>query len=84
MTTEFRIDRPGVYKRRDGELIYVWPLPLPRRLWAAEDGNLRHSCGRLVPHDESVYDVIEYVRPLPERILRQVHEMLGMAQEPPQ
>jgi hypothetical protein len=84
MTSEFRIDRPGVYKMRNGRRIYVWPLPLPRQLWAAEDGNLRHSCGRLVLHDESVYDVIEFVSPLPESLLRQVHEMLGMAEEAPQ
>ena len=92
MTTEFRIDRPGVYEMRNGRRIYVWPLLLSRDWWSCEDGNgsasapreLYRSNGRLLISRESEYDIVAYVSPLPAEILQRMREALALAEEPQQ
>ncbi len=91
MTDEFRIDRPGVYKMRNGRRIYVWPLLLTRDWWSGEDGNsgaaaaseLYRANGRLLPKRDSEYDIVEYVGPLPADILQRMVEALEAAEYQP-
>ena len=92
MTTEFRIDKPGVYKMRNGRRIYVWPLLLTRDWWSGEDGNsgaaaaseLYRTNGRLLSNRESEYDIVEYIGPLPADILQRMAEALAAAEYCPQ
>lgn len=91
MTTEFRIDKPGVYKTRNDRRVYVWPLLLTREWWSGEDGNssacaaseLYRSNGRLLPKRDSEYDIVEYISPLPSDILQRMAEALALAEESP-
>jgi len=91
MTGEFRIDRPGVYKMRNGRRVYVWPLLLTRDWWSGEDGNsgaaaaseLYRANGRLLPKRDSEYDIVEYVGPLPADILQRMAEALEAAEYQP-
>jgi hypothetical protein len=92
MTTKFRIDKPGVYKMRNGRRIYVWPLLLSRDWWSCEDGNgsasapreVYRSNGRLLISRESEYDIVEYVCPLPAEFLHRMVEALDAAEYQPQ
>jgi hypothetical protein len=92
MTTEFRVDRPGVYKTRNGRRVYVWPLLLTRDWWSAEDGNssacaageLYRTNGRLLSNRESEYDIMEYIGPLPADVLQRMAEALEAAEYCPQ
>ncbi len=92
MTTEFKIDKPGVYKTRNGRRVYVWPLMFSRDWWSAEDGNssacaaseLYRTNGRLLPNRESEYDIMEYIGPLPADILQRMAEALEAAEYCPQ
>jgi hypothetical protein len=89
MTTEFRIDRPGVYRRRDGERVCLWPtFSTGVMQWVAvstgnpltyrDDGCYWASC-RI-----SEYDIVAYVSPLPTEILARMREALALAEEPRQ
>jgi hypothetical protein len=92
MTTEFRIDKPGVYKMRNGRRVYVWPLLLTRDWWSGEDGNsgaaaasdLYRANGRLLPKRDSEYDIVEYAGPLPADILQRMAEALEAAEYQPE
>jgi len=92
MTSEFRIDRPGVYRMRNGRRIYVWPLLLTRDWWSGEDGNssacaaseLYRTNGRLLSNRESEYDIMEYIGPLPADVLQRMVEALESAEYQPQ
>jgi hypothetical protein len=92
MTTEFRIDRPGVYKMRNDRRVYVWPLLLTRDWWSGEDGNsgaaaaseLYRANGRLLPKRDSEYDIVEYIGPLPAEILQRMADALEAAEYQPQ
>ena len=92
MATEFKIDKPGVYKTRNGRRVYVWPLLLTRDWWNAEDGNssacaaseLYRTNGRLLPNRNSEYDIVEYVGSLPADVLQRMAEALAAAEYCPQ
>jgi hypothetical protein len=91
MSNEFRIDKPGVYRMRNGRRIYVWPLLLTRDWWSGEDGNsgaaaaseLYRANGRLLPKRDSEYDIVEYVSPLPAHVLQRMAEALAAAEYQP-
>ena len=92
MTSEFRIDKPGVYKTRNGRRVYVWPLMFSREWWSGEDGNsgaaaaseLYRANGRLLPKRDSEYDIVEYAGSLPAEILQRMAEALEAAEYCPQ
>ena len=90
MISEFRIDRPGVYKRRDGQDVCLWPtLCSTHWTWMQvgheypmaylNSGNyltfMRGDCG---------VDIVAYVGPLPAEILQRMAEALALAGEAPQ
>ena len=92
MTTEFRIDRPGVYRMRNGRRVYVWPLMISRKFWIGEED---HGCeisssdvyftsGRLLEDRQSQYDIVAYVGPLPAEILQRMADALDAAEYQPQ
>ena len=89
MTTEFRIDRPGVYRRRDGVEKYLWPTfsSCPLR-WVAvgDDAPVKYmDTGELwIKSEESFWDIVEYVGPLPAEILQRMAEALAAAEYCPQ
>jgi hypothetical protein len=92
MTTEFKIDKPGVYKTRNGRRVYVWPLMFSRDWWSGEDGNsgaaasseLYRTDGRLLETHETAFDIVAYVSPLPAEILQRMAEALDAAEYCPQ
>ncbi len=92
MTTEFKIDRPGVYKTRNGRRVYVWPLMFSREWWSGEDGNsgaaaacdLYRTDGRLLESHETAFDLVAYAGPLPAEILQRMVEALDAAEYQPQ
>jgi hypothetical protein len=92
MTTEFRIDKPGVYKTRNGRRVYVWPLMFSREWWNGEDGNsgaaaaseLYRTDGRLLETHETAFDIVAYVSPLPADVLQRMAEALDAAEYQPQ
>jgi hypothetical protein len=86
MTTEFRIDRPGVYRRRDGTEVCLWPIFSTGNAmlqWAEIQSDLpdlhgsngRCSWERLWPKD-----IVTYVSPLPTEILARMREALALAE----
>jgi len=92
MTTEFRIDRPGVYRRRDGKLAYLWPTfadPMAYLKWIEIGAgvyipHLHASSGRQSWKEELPLDIVAYVGPLPTEILARMREALALAEEPKQ
>ena len=92
MKTEFRIDKPGVYKTRNGRRVYVWPLLFSREWWNGEDGNsgaaaaceLYRTDGRLLQSHETAFDLVAYISPLPADILQRMAEALEAAEYCPQ
>ena len=89
MSSEFRIDRPGVYKMRNGRRVYVWPLLFSSSWWSGEEGDssacaaseLYQSNGRLLPKRESEYDIVEYIGRLPDHMLARMRRALAEAEE---
>jgi hypothetical protein len=92
MTTKFKIDRPGVYKTRNGRHVYVWPLMFSREWWSGEDGNsgaaaacdLYRTDGRLLQSHETAFDIVAYAGPLPAHVLQRMAEALEAAEYCPQ
>jgi hypothetical protein len=92
MTTEFRIDKPGVYKTRNGRRVYVWPLLFSREWWNGEDGNsgaaassdLYRVDGRRLESHATAFDIVAYIGPLPAGILQRMAEALEAAEYQPQ
>jgi hypothetical protein len=96
MTTEFRIDRLGVYRRRDGEHVCLWPtFSTGVMQWVAvSTGNRPKPARPLLRHpltyrDDgcywascriSEYDIVAYVGPLPTEILARMREALALAE----
>jgi hypothetical protein len=85
----FKIDKPGVYKMRNGRRIYVWPLLLTSNWWSAEDGNssacaageLYRDDGRLLERRETEFDIVEYIGRLPDDMLHRMRRALAEAEE---
>jgi hypothetical protein len=85
MTTEFRIDRPGVYRRRDGTEVCLWPaLSTGVMRWVKVAGTYISSYGDdghyWILRQESPYDIVAYVSPLPTEILARMREALALAE----
>lgn len=85
MTTEFKIDRPGVYRRRDGSEVCLWPTfsRSPLRwfaLFAESPMSYKDDGGFWIGGDESSFDVVAYVSPLPAEILARMREALALAE----
>jgi hypothetical protein len=87
MSSEFRIDRPGVYRRRNGEEVCLWPTlaDLVSYLKWIEIGvyipHLHASSGRQSWKEELPLDIVAYVGPLPAEILQRMREQLALAEE---
>ena len=86
MTTEFRIDKPGVYRRRDGTEVCLWPTFADSPLqWFSVGHKLpvsyKDNGDFWVGGEESEFDVVAYVSPLPADILQRMLEALAMAEE---
>ena len=94
MTTEFRIDRPGVYRRRDGENICVWPAFSKKWVRVAAVSTGKNADGwswyPMAYEDDgcylgsgsiSEYDIVAYVGPLPADILQRIEEALALAEQ---
>jgi hypothetical protein len=89
MTTEFRIDRPGVYLRRDGSEVCLWPAFSQSPLqWFAISHKLpvsyKDNGDFWVGGKESEFDIVAYIGPLPADIIQRMREALAMAEEPKQ
>ena len=88
MTTEFRIDKPGVYRRRNGEEVCLWPTfadPMAYLKWIEIGAgvyipHLHASSGRQSWKEELPLDIVAYVGPLPTEILARVREALSLAE----
>ena len=88
MTTEFRIDRPGVYRRRDGEHVCLLPT-FSTSVWrwmqvAEEHIELYRDDGCYWLGGETEYDIVAYVGPLPAEILQRMADALAAAEYQPQ
>jgi hypothetical protein len=92
MSSEFRIDRPGTYRRRDGSEVCLWPTfadPISYLKWI-EIGvgvyvpYLHASSGRQSWKEELPLDIVAYVGPLPAEILHRMAEAVAQAGEAPQ
>jgi hypothetical protein len=87
MTSEFRIDKPGVYRRRDGSEVCLWPIFSTRNAmlqWVeiqSDLPDLHGSNGRYSWEHEWPKDIVAYVGPLPADILQRMREALAMAEQ---
>ena len=89
MTTEFRIDRPGVYRRRDGVEVCLWSSGSNAPwLWVqiagSESAGAYQVNGRFWWEGESSVDIVAYVGPLPADILQRMADALDAAEYRPQ
>ncbi len=85
MTTEFKIDRPGVYRRRDGSEVCLWPTFSDSPLqWFTVSHKLpmsyKDNGDFWVGGEESEFDIVAYVSPLPADILQRMREALALAE----
>jgi hypothetical protein len=82
---EFKINKPGVYRMRNGRRIYVWPLLLTSKWWSAESAcsasELYRDDGRLLQHRETEFDIVEYIDRLPDDMLARMRRALAEAEE---
>lgn len=88
MTTEFRIDKPGVYRRRDGVEVCLWSSGSNAPwLWVqiagSESAGAYQVDGRFWREGESSVDIVAYVGPLPADILQRMAEALWAAEGKP-
>jgi hypothetical protein len=86
MSNEFKIDRPGVYRRRNGEHVWLWPtFSAGVRQWVVINTDFPVLCRNdgcyFFKGLASPRDVVAYVGPLPSEILRQMREALALAEE---
>jgi hypothetical protein len=82
----FKIDKPGVYRLRNGKRVYVWPLLISRQFWSSEEDDsqtseLHRTDGRVVENRETSYDIVEYIGRLPENLLQRMRDALAQAEE---
>ena len=89
MSTEFRIDRPGVYRRRDGKEVCLWPT-LSAGVWrwlqvaGAHISSYRDDGHYWFNNKASQYDIVAYAGPLPAEILQRMADALAAAEYNPQ
>jgi hypothetical protein len=90
MSSEFRIDRPGVYRDRYGRQVWLWCNPGRANLpgnWISigpRCGVTYQSSGRIHDGMQTSGDIVAYVSPLPADILQRMAEALAEAEEPSQ
>ena len=89
MSMEFRIDKPGVYRRRDGVEVCLWPSGSNAPwLWVqiagSESSGAYQVDGRFWWEGESSVDIVDYIGPLPADILQRMAEALDAAEYQPQ
>ena len=89
MTTEFKIDRPGVYRRRDGSEVCLWPTFADSPLqWFTVGHKLpmsyKDNGDFWVGGEESEFDIVAYAGPLPAHVLQRMAEALEAAEYCPQ
>ncbi len=86
MTTEFRIDRPGVYVNRYGEHRIVMPTGFLDKWCVTLPGRPLHvrSDGRVSFAYRDDNDIIAYASPLPADVLQRMVEALAAAEYCPQ
>jgi len=86
MTSEFKIDRPGVYKMRNGNRVPVWCNAVCENMGAKwmslghQIGMAWNDKGRRYYICESDNDIVAYVGPLPTEILARMREALALAE----
>ena len=87
MTTEFRIDRPGVYRDRSGERVYLWStLSDGHKQWMEigtfNAGTAYFTNGQFwsTQGHFAAWDIVAYVSPLPADILQRMREALALAE----
>jgi hypothetical protein len=90
MTDEFKIDRPGVYRMRNGNRVPVWCNAACENMgakWVSlghQVGMAWNNSGRRYYTCESENDIVAYVSPLPADILQRMAEALEAAEYCPQ
>jgi hypothetical protein len=90
MTTEFQIDKPGVYRMRNGNRVPVWCNAGCENMdakWVSlghQIGMAWNDKGRRYYTCKSENDIIAYVSPLPAEILQQMVDALAAAEYQPQ
>jgi hypothetical protein len=87
MTSEFRIDKPGVYRDRSGRHVNLWPtLSDGHKQWmeigSFNAGTAYFSNGQFwgTPGHVAAWDIVAYVSPLPAEILQRMAEALWAAE----
>jgi hypothetical protein len=90
MTTEFRIDRPGVYCDRSGKHVNLWPtLSDGHKQWMEigtfNAGTAYFTNGQFwsTQGHFAAWDIVAYVSPLPADILQRMAEALWAAEGKP-
>lgn len=89
MTSEFKIDRPGVYKMRNGNRVPVWCNAACENMGAKwmslghQIGMAWNDKGRRYYICESDNDIVAYAGPLPADILQRMAEALEAAEYQP-
>ena len=85
MTTEFKIDKPGVYVNRCGEHRIVMPTGFPDKWCVTLPGGPKYvqSDGRVSYAYRNEYDIIAYASPLPADVLQRMVDALAAAEYQP-
>ena len=89
MSNEFRIDKPGVYRQRDGKEVCLWPtLSTGVMRWLSVAGTYISSYGDdgrfFLNGETSSHDIVAYVSPLPAEILQRMADALAAAEYQPE
>ena len=91
MTTEFKIDRPGVYRDRSGRHVNLWPTFSDGHKQWMEIGTFNAGTAYFTNGQFwstqghfAAWDIVAYVSPLPADILQRMVEALAAAEYQPQ
>ena len=89
MTTEFKIDRPGVYRDRSGRHVNLWPTFSDGHKQWLEIGTFNAGTAYFTNGQFwstqghfAAWDIVAYISPLPADMLQRMREALAMAEEP--
>jgi hypothetical protein len=91
MTSEFKIDRPGVYRDRSGRHVNLWPTFSDGHKQWMEIGTFNAGTAYFTNGQFwstqghfAAWDIVAYVSPLPAEILHRMAEALEAAEYCPQ
>jgi hypothetical protein len=91
MTTEFKIDRPGVYRDRSGKHVNLWPTFSDGHKQWMEIGTFNAGTAYFTNGQFwstqghfAAWDIVAYVSPLPVDILQRMAEALEAVEYQPQ